>query len=266
MVGADPVDARDGATAAAAGKVSDYSAALDKHGLRGARIGVVRKLFGYHPGTDQLVDAALAVMKAQGAEIIDPVEVGDQTELWKAETDVLLYEFKDGLNKYLAGLGSRAPVKDLAALIEANKQLGDRELRFFGQELFEQAQAKGTLDDAAYQEARAKCLRAARAEGIDAAMDQHKLDALIAPTNGPAWTIDAVNGDHVIGASSSLAAIAGYPAISVPAGLTNGLPVGLSLFGRAYSEAVLIKLAYAYEQASPMRRPPTFVTTVELGL
>lgn len=266
MIGGDPVDPRDGATAAAAGKVADYVAALDKNGLRGARIGVARSLFGYHVGADALVEAALSVMKAQGAEIIDPVEVGDQTEIWKAETEVLLYEFKDGINKYLAGLGSRAPVKDLAGLIAANQKLAARELRFFGQELFEQAQAKGTLDDAAYKDARALCLRAAGAEGIDAAMDKHKLDALVAPTNGPAWTIDAINGDHVLGASSSLAAIAGYPAISVPAGLTHGLPVGLSLFGRAFSEAVLLKLAYAYEQASPMRRPPTFAPTLELGL
>lgn len=266
MIGADPADERDAATAAAAGRVADYRAALDRGGLRGARIGVVRSLFGYHPGTDALVEAALAVMKAEGAELIDPVEVGDQTELWKAETEVLLYEFKDGINKYLAGLGERAPVKNLAELIAANQKLGERELRFFGQELFEKAQAKGTLDDAAYQEARATCLRASRAEGIDAAMARHQLDALVAPTNGPAWTIDAINGDHVIGASSTLAAVAGYPAISVPAGLTNGLPVGLSLFGRPFSEAILIKLAYAYEQASLARRPPTFVATLKLGL
>lgn len=266
MIGADPADERDAATAAAAGRVADYRAALDRGGLRGARIGVVRSLFGYHPGTDALVEAALAVMKAEGAELIDPVEVGDQTELWKAETEVLLYEFKDGINKYLAGLGERAPVKNLAELIAANQKLGERELRFFGQELFEKAQAKGTLDDAAYQEARATCLRASRAEGIDAAMARHQLDALVAPTNGPAWTIDAINGDHVIGASSTLAAVAGYPAISVPAGLTNGLPVGLSLFGRPFSEATLIKLAYAYEQASLARRPPTFVATLKLGL
>jgi amidase len=266
LAGTDPIDGRDGATSAAAGRVADYAAALDAGGLRGARIGVARKYFGYHPGVDALVEAALAVMKQQGAEIIDPVELSDMPGLGKAEMEVLLYEFKDGINAYLAGLGPSAPVKSLAELIEANRKLADREMPFFGQELFEQALAKGALSDAAYREARATCLRLARAEGIDAVMDRHQLDALIAPTNGPAWTIDAMNGDHFIGGSSTPAAVAGYPSITVPAGLTRGLPVGLSLFGRAFSEATLIKLAYAYEQASRARREPTFAPTLALGL
>jgi amidase len=266
LAGNDPADARDGATAAAAGRVTDYAAALDANGLRGARIGVARHYFGYHPGVDALVEAAIEVMKQQGAVIIDPVELSDTPGLGKAEMEVLLYEFKDGINAYLAGLGPSAPVKSLAELIEANRKLADREMPFFAQELFEQALAKGALSDAAYHEARATCLRLTRTEGIDAVMDQHQLDALIAPTNGPAWTIDVMNGDHFIGGSSTPAAVAGYPSITVPAGLTSGLPVGLSLFGRAFSEATLIKLAYAYEQASHARREPTFAPTLELGL
>jgi amidase len=266
LVSEDPADPRDGATAAAAGKVADYAAALDTSGLRGARIGVAREYFGYHPGVDALVEVAIAVMRQQGAEIIDPVELNDSPALGRAETEVLLYEFKDGLNAYLAGLGPAAPVRSLAELIKANRKLAEREMPFFGQELFEQAQAKGSLDDAGYKDARATCLRLSRAEGIDAVMDQHQLDALIAPTNGPAWTIDPMNGDHFIGGSSTPAAVAGYPSITVPAGLTGSLPVGLSLFGRAFSEATLIKLAYAYEQASHARREPAFAPTLELGL
>jgi amidase len=212
------------------------------------------------------VEAAIAVMKQQGAEIIDPVELGAMPELGEAELEVLLYEFKDGLNAYLTERGAGAPVKSLAELIEANQRLGDRELPYFAQELFEKAQAKGPLTDEAYRKARETCLRVARAEGIDAVMAQHRLDALVCPTNGPAWTIDAMNGDHFIGGSSTPAAVAGYPSISVPVGFVHGLPVGASLFGRAFSEATLIKLAYAYEQASHARKPPTFPATLPLGL
>lgn len=248
------------------GNVADYARYLDPQGLRGARIGVARKYFGYHPGVDQQVEAAIAVMKQQGAVIIDPVELSAMPELGEAELEVLLYEFKDGLNAYLAGLGPAAPVKSLAELIEANVRLGDREMPYFAQELFERAQAKGPLTDAAYRDALETCARVARTEGIDAVMDQHQLDALIAPTNGPAWTIDAMNGDHFIGGSSTPAAVAGYPSISVPVGFVHGLPVGASLFGRAYSEATLIRLAFAYEQASHARRPPTFPATLPLAL
>lgn len=263
---ADPSDPRDPATAAGVGRAADYTQALDASGLRGARIGVARKYFGYHPALDAQVEAALAVMKQQGAEIIDPVELSAMPELGEAELEVLLYEFKDGLNAYLAEAGENAKVKSLAELIEANKKLADREMPFFAQELFERAQAKGPLTDAAYQKARETCLRVSRAEGIDAVMNQHKLDALIAPTNGPAWTIDAMNGDHFTGGSSTPAAVAGYPSITVPVGFVHGLPVGASLFGRAFSEATLIKLAYSYEQASKARQPPTFPASLPLGL
>lgn len=264
LVGADPRDPRDPATAAAVGRVADYAAALDAGGLRGARLGVVRKSFGYHPELDAAVEGALAVMKAQGAELVDPVDLSSMGELGADELEVLLYEFKDGLNAYLASLGPAAPVRSLAELIEANRKLADRELPLFGQELFERAQQKGPLTDPAYREALARNLRAARADGIDAIMDRHRLDALVAPTNGPAWLIDAVNGDHFIGGSTAAAAIAGYPSLTVPVGQVRGLPVGASLFGRAFSEATLLRLAYAYEQASHARRPPTFPASVVL--
>lgn len=263
MVGADPRDPRDPATAAVS-TVPDYLKALDPQGLRGARIGVAHRYFGKHPGVDALIAAALKVMRDQGAVIVDAVELSDLSELGDREMVVLCYEFKAGLNAYLAERGG--PVRSLADVIEANQRLADRELAFFGQEIFERAQRAGTLDDAVYKDARAACLRATRTDGIDALMDQHRLDAILAPTNGPAWTVDPISGDHFTGGSSSPAAIAGYPSITVPAGQVHGLPVGLSLFGRAFSETTLIRLAYAYEQASRLRRPPTFPASLALGL
>ncbi len=264
MVGSDPRDPRDPATAAAPAAVPDYLKALDPQGLRGARIGVAHRYFGKHPGVDALVAAAFEVMRAQGAVIVDAVELSDLSELGDREMVVLCYEFKAGLNAYLAERGG--PVRSLAEVIEANKRLAERELAFFGQEIFERAERTGTLDDAVYKDARAACLRAARTNGIDALMDKHQLDAILAPTNGPAWTIDPISGDHFTGGSSSPAAIAGYPSITVPAGQVRGLPIGLSLFGRAFSETTLIRLAYSYEQASRLRRPPTFPSALALGL
>jgi amidase len=261
----DPRDPRDPATAAAADKVTDYTKALDPNGLRGARIGVARKFFGYQPDLDALAEAALAVMKQQGAEIIDPVELPSMAEIGDSELEVLLYEFKDGLNRYLADLGPNAPVKSLAEIIEFNRKHAAREMPLFAQELFEKAQAKGPLTDAAYRDALAKNLRVARAEGIEALMDQHKLDAFFAPTNSAAWVIDPISGDHVLGGSSTPAAVAGTPSITVPIGFLHGLPVGASLFGRAFSEATLIRLAYAYEQASKARRPPELPAKIVIG-
>jgi amidase len=266
MVGADPTDPRDPATRAAAGRTADYLAALDPDGLRGARIGVARKYFGFHPGVDALLETAIAVMKQQGAIIIDPVDLSDLSDLGDNEMEVLCYEFKAGLAAYLAERGPDTKVRTLADVIAANRRLADRELAFFGQEIFERAQAKGTLDDEAYKQARATCVRLARTEGIDATMDRHQLDALLAPTNAPAWTVDPISGDHFIGGSSTPAAVAGTPSITVPAGQIHGLPVGLSLFGRAFTEATLIRLAYSYEQASRARKPPTFAATLTLGL
>ncbi len=263
MVGVDPSDpaTRD---AERLGR-RDYRPFLDAKGLRGARIGVVRgKLWGYSPAADRVAEAALAVLRAQGAVIVDPVELPMLAELDPGELEVLLFELKAELARYLARLGPAAPVRTLGDVIRWNTQHADRELVHFGQELFELAAAKGSLEDPAYRAHRERIKRRAGREGIDALMDRHRLDALVAPTGGPAWLIDLVSGDAPSGSASSMAAVAGYPHITVPAGHFRGLPLGLSFFGRAFSEPVLIKLAYAYEQASHARRAPRYLPTVEL--
>ena len=261
------VDPRDDATKPSAGKSStDYTRFLVANGLRGARIGVVRDQFmGYSPKTDRLVEQAIDVLKHSGATIVDPANIATANKFGDAELEVLLYELKADLNAYLESLGPGAPYKTLADLIQFNEQNASREMPYFGQELFEQAQKKGPLTETKYKQARAKCIRMARTEGIDATMTKHRLDAMIAPTQGPVWLIDLVNGDAGGGGSfTTPAAVAGYPHITVPMGLVQGLPVGLSFVGRAWSEPTLLKLAYAYEQASKMRRPPTYVATVSL--
>jgi amidase len=261
LAGEDP---RDPVTAESRGRVADYARALDPDGLGGARVGVARNLFGFSPRVDGLMEEALAEMKRRGAVLVDPAEVPNTKQLDDPELEVLLYEFKAGLNAYLAGLGPQAPVKSLEELIAFNERRKDAEMPYFGQELLVRAQEKGPLTTPAYVEAREKCRRLSRAEGIDAVMDQHRLDALVAPTGGPAWTIDVVNGDHYTGGSSTPAAVAGYPSVTVPAGFVFGLPVGISFFGRAWSEATLVRLAYAYEQATRHRRPPRFLPTADL--
>ena len=258
------IDPRDDATKPSQGKsYSDYTRFLDANGLRGARIGVVRETFmGYSPKADKLVEQAIDVIKHAGATLVDPANLPNIAKIGDAELEVLLYELKADLNAYLASLGPSAPVKTLADVIRFNEQNASREMPYFGQELFEQAQKKGPLTDSKYKAARAKCLRYARTEGIDAVMTKYRLDALIAPTQGPVWLIDLVNGDGGGGGSfTQPAAVAGYPHITVPMGLVQGLPVGLSFVGRAWAEPTLLKLAYAYEQASKARRPPTFVVT-----
>jgi amidase len=258
------VDPRDDATKPSADKShTDYTRFLDAGGLRGARIGVVRDQFmGYSPKTDKLVEQAIDVLKHSGATIVDPANIATANKFGDAEFEVLLYELKADLNAYLESLGPAAPYKTLADLIQFNEQNASREMPYFGQEIFEMAQKKGPLTDTKYKQARAKCIRMARTEGIDATMTKHRLDALIAPTQGPVWLIDLVNGDGGGGSSfTQPAAVAGYPHITVPMGLVQGLPVGLSFVGRAWSEPTLLKLAHAYEQASKMRRPPTFVAT-----
>jgi amidase len=258
------VDPRDSATNASAGKsYTDYARFLDANGLRGARIGVARENFmGYSPKTDKLAEHAIEVLKQAGATIVDPANLSSVAKIGDAELEVLLYELKADMNAYLESLGPNAPQKTLADLIRFNEEHASEEMPYFGQELFIEAQKKGPLSDAKYKAARAKCLRLARTQGIDAVMSKYKLDALIAPTQGPVWLIDLVNGDGGGGGSfTQPAAVAGYPHITVPMGLVQGLPVGLSFVGRAWSEPTLLKLAYAYEQASKARRAPTFATT-----
>ena len=260
------VDPRDPATAAARRHLEpDYTRFLDSTGLRGARIGVARrKLFGYSDAADRLAEAAIDVMKQEGAIIVDPADVPYAGEYDDAELEVLLYELKAGLNGYLTGLGPDAPVKSLHEVIEFNEAHRETEMPWFGQDLFERAQAKGPLAASRYRKALARCRRLSRTLGLDAVLAKHRLDALVAPTGNPPWPTDPVNGDHFTGGSSTPAAVAGYPSISVPAGFAFGLPVGISFFGRPWSEAVLIRLAHGYEQASRLREPPRFRRTVEL--
>jgi amidase len=266
MAGTDPGDA---ATAAAADKVADkvadYRAALDKGSLRGARIGVARNFFGNNAELDVVIEKALVDLKAQGAVLVE-TEVPNVGKYENTETEVLLHEFKADLAAYLAQYAPDAPVSNMAELIAFNEQHRDQELAYFGQDYLERAEAKGGLDSPAYQEALANNQRYARDEGIDQVMREHSLDALVAPTGGPAWLTDFINGDHAGAGFSSPAAVAGYPHITVPAGQVHGLPVGLSFVGAAYSEAKLIGMAYAFEQATLHRRAPLFPASVSLAV
>jgi amidase len=261
MAGVDP---RDDATAAAKEHLADYAALLDPKALDGARIGVARSLAGFLPSVDRLFDDALAELKRLGAEIVDPADVPDLDALYKAEYEVLLYEFKADLNAYLASLGPGAPVKTLEEIIAFNDTHRDKEMPYFGQEIFHQAQEKGSLDTPAYQEALDTCRRLSRKEGLDRVLDDGGLDALVAPTGSPAWTTDLVNGDHFVGGSSSLPAVSGYPSVTLPMGQVFGLPVGLTFMGRAWSEARLLGLAHAFELATHHRRPPHFLPSADL--
>jgi amidase len=263
MAGPDP---RGAATGLPAGPVhKDYTKFLDPAGLRGARIGVARaKFFGYDDATDRAAESALDVLRHEGAVLIDPANIPHAGEYDDAELEVLLYELKADLNAYLAALGSGASVKTLGDVIEFNERHKDREMPYFGQELFLQAQEKGPLTSPGYIKARNKCRRLSRSLGIDAVMTKHRLDALVAPTGNPAWPTDLVNGDHFTGSSSTPAAVAGYPSISVPMGFVFGLPVNLSFFGRPWSEPTLIRIGFAFEQVTRHRRAPRFLPTIEL--
>jgi amidase len=257
------VDEEDKASTESRGKsYADYTQFLSADGLRGARIGVVRGTFGFSDAVDAVMATALEQLKAQGAVLVDPAEIETRGKFDDSELTVFMYELKADLNAYLARLGPRAPVHTLKEIIEFNEKHREQEMPYFGQDLFLKSERKGSLTSQEYLDALKKNHQLARIEGIDAVMDKHKLDALVGPTGGPAWLTDLVAGDHFGGGSSSSAAVAGYPNISVPAGFVFGLPVGISFFGRAWSEPVLIRLAYAYEQASKMRKPPQFITTL----
>jgi amidase len=251
------VDLRDAATSASRGQVpADLAAGLEDATLAGARIGVLRGPFaGYSPAADKVFDAAIQKMQAAGAVIVDPIELPHAGKYDGSELDVLEYEFKAGLNAYLAAR-SNMPVKTLAEVMAFNEQRKDAEMPHFGQELFLASEKKGPLTDAAYKDALAKNRRMSRAEGIDAVLKQHRLVALVALSGGPAWTTDLVNGDHYLGSSTTPAAVAGYPSITVPAGDVAGLPIGISFFGTAWTEPALIKLAFAFEQATKARKIP----------
>ena len=257
----DPDDAATSQSSAKAQR--DYTRFLDPDGLRGVRLGIARNFFGFHPAVDLLMDSALAELKRRGAELIDPVPVPKPPELDAAELEVLRYEMKADLNAYLAKLGPDAPVRTLQDIIRFNEQHHDQELRWFGQEQLLKSQAQGPLSDRAYQDALFTCRRLARVEGIDAALSEHHLDALVAPTSTPAHLTDWVLGDHGLGDSTTPAAVAGYPSITVPAGQVHGLPVGISFFAEAWSEPKLLRIAFAFEQATKARRPPQFLDTIQ---
>jgi len=261
------VDPEDTATSASAGKSqTDYSQYCDPNGLKGARIGVGRKYFGISDAVDALMKETLDVLKKQGATLVDPADIETFGKFDDSEGLVLLYELKADLNAYLARLGPNAPVKTLKDVIEFNDRNHQKEMPYFGQDLLIKAEAKGPLTDKEYLDALAKNHQLAGKEGIDALMDKHQLDAIVGPTGGPAWLTDLVTGDHFTGGSSNAAAVAGYPNINVTAGYVSGLPVGISFFGRAWSEPTLIKLAYSFEQATKTRRSPRFLSSVGDGI
>jgi amidase len=257
------VDSDDPATAASSGKAQgDYEQYCYPNGLKGARIGVARKYFGFNDAVDALMEQALEVMKKQGATLVDPADIETLGKFDESELLVFMYELKADLNAYLSRVGGSAPVHTLKDIIDFNERNRSKEMPYFGQDLFIRAESKGPLTDKEYVDALAKNHRLARTEGIDALMDKHQLHAIVAPTGGPAWLTDLVNGDHSAGGSSNAAAVAGYPNINVTAGYLSGLPVGISFFGRAWSEPTLIKLAYSFEQATKARQAPKFLPTI----
>ena len=263
MTGIDP---RDPATESSQGKsYVDYTQFLKADGLQGARIGVARNFFDFHPRVDQIMETCLEALKSGGAELVDPADIETKDKADDTELEVLFYEFKADLNAYLGALGPGAQVHSLEEVIAFNKANRERVMPYFGQERMLKAQEKGPLTDEAYLKALETNHRLARDEGIDFTLQTHRLDAIVAPTGRPAWLIDYVNGDHYGGGSSSPAAVAGYPNITVPAGYVYGLPVGISFIGAAYSEPTLLRLAYAFEQITRMRQAPRFLPTADLG-
>lgn len=260
LAGTDP---RDSATAASTGKIAlDYTTFLDPNGLRGARIGIARKYFGFNDAVDRLMEEIVGELKRAGAVVVDPADLPSHGKFNDTEFTVLQYELKADLNAYLANRpGAPSSLKEL---IDFNERSRAKEMPYFGQDIFIKAEAKGPLTSKEYTDALETDQRLSRKEGIDAVMDQHQLDAIMAPTAGPAWLTDLVNGDNAAGGSSNAAAVAGYPDITVPAGFIFGLPVGVSFFGRAWSEPTLLKIAYGFEQATKVRKAPSFLPTAKL--
>lgn len=257
LTGIDPADSR---TLSSESKFkTDYTIFLKKDGLNGKRIGLLKRAMGFSDKVDTLLLQAVAFLKANGAEVID-IEFKRGENSSAASFQVMLYEFKDGLNKYFAGLDPGTPVRSLTELIEFNKS-DSVELRYFDQKLLEQADKKGDLESSEYRQALVKMLKATREDGIDKVMNDNKIDAILAPTGSPAWKTDLILGDHFVGGSSSLAAISGYPAITVPMGFVDNLPVGVTFFGRAWSEPLLLEIAYSYEQGTLCRKAPKYIAT-----
>lgn len=263
LTGIDPLD--DITKQSQGRSYNDYTAFLEPGHLRGKRIGVARNFTGFHNEVYGLFEEAIQAMKDIGAVIIDPANIESSGKLGGADSDVMLYEFKDGINRYLSSLGNGVGVKSLADLIEFNEKNRDREMPWFEQEIFINAEGKGNLSTPEYLDALGKTRRLSRDEGIDATLRKHNLDAIVAPTGGPAHLTDWINGDHFRGGSSSPAAQAGYPNITVPCGFIHGLPVGISFFSTAYTESTLISIAYAYEQTTKHRNAPTFLDHVDFG-
>jgi len=267
MAGADP---QDSATSNSQGKLfPDYTKFLDPAGLKGARLGIVRKYFGFNDAVDQLMDRLIGEMKRAGAEIVDPADIPTIGKFDESELTVFYYELKADLAAYLARRGNssvKSSVKSLKDVIEFNERNRGREMPYFGQDIFLKSEQKGPLSSKEYLDALALNQKLGRAEGIDFIMDKFKLDALVAPTAGPAWLTDLINGDHAAGGSSSAAAVAGYPNINVTGGHLWGLPVGISFFGRAWSEPTLLKIAYSFERLTKARQKPRFLPTVEIEM
>ncbi len=254
------VDSTDTKTIPSEGKYQkDYTRYLKKDGINGKRIGLLKKSMGFSDKVDTLMVKAIAFLKVNGAEVVE-IEFPKGENYEDASLEVMLYEFKDGLNKYFAGLGNDAPLKSLKELIEFNKS-DTVELAYFDQKLLELSEKKGDLETADYKKALAKMTKATQEDGIDKVMNDKKLDAIIAPTGSPAWKTDLLLGDHFVGGSSSLAAISGYPAITVPMGFVDNLPVGITFFGRAWNEPLLLEIAYSYEQGTKHRKAPKYIVS-----
>lgn len=243
----------------------DYTKFLDPNGLKGMRLGIARKYFDFNIGVEKLLNQRLDDLKRLGAVLVDPADIPTSGKFDDSELEVLLFEFKADLNKYLSGLAQGAPVRSLKDIIDFNEKNRDKEMPFFGQDLFLKAQVKGPLTSTKYLQALRKNRLLSRTQGIDFVLKKHQLDALVAPTGGPAWPTDLINGDHFTGGYSSASAVAGYPHITVPAGYVFGMPVGISFFAGAYSEPTLIKIAYAFEQGTKARKSPGFLPTAKLS-